>query len=222
MPSPNPSSSSGLLWMGYKYNICIAGGGKSLSWWGWLWLWLCLCFLSFWYWFLCVKAAGLEIFVPARRQIAVKLSRESHVAGIAHNMARHACCAKLGDRQQRVAAEAMADVTSVRKKIAFTSTGKTIDRVHPPQAKKISEHAQCKPWRGKHVHCIGTGGGLPQMVAKAMADVTHGGDFLCVCVSVTVIQKLWFFTQSHTKVIQTTKPLTKKGHKYNAVYQLNS
>ena len=52
----------------------------------------------------------------------------------------------------------------------------------------------------------------------AEADVAHGGVFLCVCVSVTVIQKLWFFTHGCTKVVQTTKPLTKKGCKYNAVY----
>ncbi len=51
-----------------------------------------------------------------------------------------------------------------------------------------------------------------------MADVAHGGVFLCECVSVMVVQKLWFFTHGRTKVVQTTKPLTKKGRKYDAVY----
>jgi hypothetical protein len=51
------------------------------------------------------------------------------------------------------------------------------------------------------------------MAAEAMADVAHGGVFVCVCVSVTVEQKLcFFFTHSRLKVVQTTKPLTKKGH----------
>ncbi len=51
-----------------------------------------------------------------------------------------------------------------------------------------------------------------------MADVAHGGVFLCVRVSVTVVQKLWFFTHGRTKDIQTAKPLTKKGRRYDAVY----
>ncbi len=41
------------------------------------------------------------------------------------------------------------------------------------------------------------------MAAEAVADVAHGGVFLCVCVSVTVVQKLWFFTHGCTKVVQT-------------------
>jgi hypothetical protein len=52
-----------------------------------------------------------------------------------------------------------------------------------------------------------------------MANVTHGGVFLFVCVSVTVVQKLWFFTHGHTNVVQTTEPLTKRGHTYDAVYK---
>ncbi len=68
------------------------------------------------------------------------------------------------------------------------------------------------------------------IVSKLAVDCQHrwqqrpwqmsplGGVFLCVCVSVTVVQNLWFFTHGHMKVVQTTKPLTKKGCKYDAMY----
>ncbi len=80
----------------------------------------------------------------------------------------------------------------------------------PPGEKKYTERAQRRPRRGEHARRAGTGGGLPRTAAEAVADVAHGGVFLCVCISVTVVQKLWFFTHSRTKVVQTTKPLTKK------------
>ncbi len=45
----------------------------------------------------------------------------------------------------------MADVTSVRKKITFTSTGKKSDRTHPPRQKKINSACptSATTWRAR-------------------------------------------------------------------------
>ncbi len=95
------------------------------------------------------------------------------------------------------------------KKSLSRALVKKVTELTPPGEKKLTERAQRWPQRGEQARRAGTSGGLPRTAAEAVADVAHGGVFLCVCNSVTVVQKLWFFTHGHTKVVQTTKPLPK-------------
>jgi hypothetical protein len=108
-----------------------------------------------------------------------------------NEIARAHCCprcseltrrAGLGGRQRQVAAEAAADVTSVRKIIALTSSDKKNNRTHPP-----SQNKRKRAWAVSPTMCrsrVTRLNGRQRAMGRGRCrwQMCHGWSVVCVCV----------------------------------------